>query len=204
MIGVIDYGLGNLQSVQNALEFLNIPHRLVVQPSQIKTCNKLILPGVGAFGQAMEKLGELGFVDELTLWVHTGKPLLGICLGMQLLFESSCEFGQHQGLGFIPGTVRSLKDKVGGLSVPHIGWNNVLKVSDNTRLLSGLNKDETFYFVHSYYCDPTDKKSNAAETCYGIRFTSVVENASLYGCQFHPEKSQRSGLVILKNYWKLC
>jgi len=204
MIGVIDYGFGNLQSVQNALEFLHIPNCLVSQPNQMKTCTRLILPGVGAFGQAMQKLDTLDFIDELRTWVHAGKPLLGICLGMQLLFESSCEFGQYKGLGFISGSVRSLKEKSGELPMPHIGWNDTHKINNNSRLLSGLGKDETYYYVHSYYCDPDDEKLIAAQTSYGFLFTSVVEHGSLYGCQFHPEKSQKAGLRILENYWKLC
>ena len=204
MIGVIDYGFGNLQSVQNALEFLHIPNCLVSQPSQMETCTKIILPGVGAFGQAMEKLKTLGFIENLKGWVAANKPLLGICLGMQLFFDSSCELGEHKGLGFISGHVRSLKEKVRDLPIPHIGWNNILKIKDDSRLLSGISNDESFYYVHSYYCDPADKGLMAAQSDYGLLFASVVEYDLLYGCQFHPEKSQKAGLRIFENYWKLC
>lgn len=204
MIGIIDYGCGNLQSVQNALESLRIPNCLVSTYRQVKVCTKLILPGVGAFGQAMEKLSAMGFIESLKEWVAAQKPLLGICLGMQLLFDSSCELGEYEGLGFISGRVQPLKEKVKRLPMPHMGWNNILKLKDDSKLLSGISNNESFYYLHSYYCDPADRELIAAQSEYGVLFASVVEYGLLYGCQFHPEKSQKAGLRILENFWKIC
>lgn len=204
MIGIIDYGMGNLQSVQNALEHLGLPNAIVARPGELDRCSKLILPGVGAFGQAMERLDALGFSSAIRGWVSSGKPLLGICLGMQLLFESSSELGEHEGLGLMRGSVRPLREKVRGLPVPHIGWNDTSKVKADSRLLAGLGETAAHYYVHSYYCDPADRRLVAAESDYGGAFASVVEDGALFGCQFHPEKSQAAGLLVLKNFGNPC
>lgn len=204
MIGIINYGMGNLGSVQNVLDYLNIPNKIIDNPEDIDNCSKLIIPGVGAFGQAMQRIEELGFSAKLRAWVISSKPLLGICLGMQLFFDTSFEHGEYKGLAFIAGSVRAFRDRIKNLPVPHIGWNNSIKIKDDSLLLSGINNNESFYYVHSFYCDPIDLKFIAAQTDYGFSFTSVIEYGSLYGCQFHPEKSQKAGLKILENFWKLC
>jgi len=201
MIGIINYGVGNLRSVENALNFLNIPNTIIGKPVEIKKCNKLILPGVGAFGPAIKKLNELGFAKE---FIRFGgqKPILGICLGMQLLFEESCEYGHHKGLGLIKGKVLPFSKKIKKLPLPLIGWNEI-KTKRKSPLLQDISNDAAFYFVHSFYCEPTDKSVILASTDYGIKFASIINKNNIYGCQFHPEKSQSAGLKILENFNKL-
>lgn len=205
MIGIVNYGMGNLTSVRNALNFFNIPNEIFDSPSEIKKYDKLILPGVGAFGLAMENIHETGFAEALQEDVLVkNKPLLGLCLGMQLLLDSSCEHGNHKGLGFIKGTVDYLGDRIDNLPIPHMGWNQ-LQVKKNVSLLfkNIPVEEQIYYFVHSFYCDLNDKTLVAAQTTYGISFDVVLEDRHIFGCQFHPEKSQKSGLQILKNFWEL-
>jgi imidazole glycerol-phosphate synthase subunit HisH len=199
MIGILDYKMGNLQSIKNSLDYLNIPNRFIDYPNEILNCDKLILPGVGAFGLAMKRLDELGFIEPIKEFVFLGKPLLGICLGMQLLLDSSEEHGHHLGLGLVKGRVLPFKEKISNLPIPHIGWNDISKKKES-KLLTNIENKASFYFVHSFYCDLTDKKAVAATTDYGFDFDSVIESGNIYGCQFHPEKSQKNGMVILENF----
>lgn len=199
MIGILNYKMGNLKSVKNSLDYLNISNKFVNNARDIKGCDKLILPGVGAFGQAMEQLNDLGFIVALNKFATQNKPLLGLCLGMQLLLESSEEHGFNKGLGFVKGRVLNFKGRVGKLPIPHVGWNNV-KVVKNNPLLAGLKNEVSCYFVHSFYSDLDNKSEVIAVTDYGFEFDSVFAKDNIFGCQFHPEKSQRDGLQILKNF----
>lgn len=201
MIGIINYGMGNLASVKNALDYLNLPNMIVNQPSDIETCDKYILPGVGAFGEAMLKITNNSYSDKLKEYVLMRKrPILGICLGMQLLLESSVEFGFNEGLSFVKGSVSSFGDKIKDLPIPHVGWNSVLS-PPNSRLMKGVDENEkNFYFVHSYYCDLEEEKIIKGQTYYGFMFDAMFEKENIYGVQFHPEKSQKSGLTLLKNF----
>lgn len=202
MIGILNYKMGNLQSVKNSLDYLHISNKFVNLPSEITNCDKLILPGVGAFGLAMKQLEELNFIDPIKEFVSLGKPILGICLGMQLLLDSSEEHGYHAGLGLIKGRALPFNEKITNLPIPHVGWNNISKKKDS-KILNNIEDGDSFYFVHSFYCDLTEKKEIAATTNYGFDFDSVIESGNIYGCQFHPEKSQRAGLTILENFNKI-
>ena len=198
MIGVIDYGMGNLRSVLNALEHLGADARLVDNPEQAARADKLVLPGVGAFGEGMRRLRELGFTDSLPSLAGNGRPLLGICLGMQLLADGSSEHGEHRGLGLIPGRVARI-ETAPSLRIPHVGWNN-LEVERPSRMLSGLPAESTFYYVHSYEFRPGSPELRTATTDYGKAVTACVELGSVFGVQFHPEKSQADGLRLLRNF----
>jgi glutamine amidotransferase len=203
MIAIINYGMGNLGSVQNALTFLGLDSEIVDDPEQLKTYDKAILPGVGAFGQAMQNLNAKGQPQAIKEYVAQGKPLLGICLGMQLLLESSCELGQYEGLGLIKGHVRSLKDKVKKLPIPHVGWNTMETGCPSKIFNNDPAIEPAFYFVHSFYCDVEDKNTVAGTAMYEIKIDVAVEKDNLFGCQFHPEKSQKHGLEILKKFGQL-
>jgi glutamine amidotransferase len=199
MLVVIDYGAGNLRSVLHALHHLGVENvQLAQHPDQLAGATRLILPGVGAFGAGMQKLREQGLVEPIREMVASGIPYLGICLGMQFLFESSNEMGTHAGLGILPGVVRrfpEFKDR----KVPHMGW-NTLQARKESQLLRGLPDNPYAYFVHSYYCEPTSPDDVLIEVDYGIRFTAAVAHEHIYGVQFHPEKSQIVGLQILRNF----
>lgn len=202
MIGIVDYKMGNLQSVKNSLDYLGIESKFVTSPKEIEGCNKLILPGVGAFGLAMKQLNELNLVEPIKKFVKDGKPILGICLGMQLLLDSSEEHGHHMGLSLVRGQVLPFAGKVGNLPIPHVGWNDASQIEES-KILENIEDGDSFYFVHSFYCDVTDKKEVVATTDYGFDFDSVIESNNIYGCQFHPEKSQRAGLFLLENFSKI-
>lgn len=202
MIGIIDIKMCNLRSVKNSLDYLNISNKFINFPKGISDCDKLILPGVGAFGTAMEKLNKNGFTKRINKFAKDGKPILGICLGMQLLMESSEEHGHHLGLGLIKGRVLDFNGKIKNLPIPHIGWNDVVKKGES-KILRDIDKVNSFYFVHSFYCDLLNKKEVVGTTDYGFGFDSVLESRNIFGCQFHPEKSQRAGLIILKNFSKI-
>ena len=200
MIGIINYGMGNLASIQNALNYLQIDSAIFSDPREIQKYDKLILPGVGAFGSAMTNLDTIGFTPRIREVIDRGKvPLLGICLGMQLLLESSMEHGYHKGLGLVGGKVLFLGEKISNLPLPHVGWNDLL-IRSGTRLLKGLPNQSSFYFVHNFYCRVTDESVVTGTTEYGFPFATVLESGNIFGCQFHPEKSQKSGLIILRNY----
>jgi glutamine amidotransferase len=198
MIGVVDYGVGNLRSVLNALESIEADAELVQTPAQAREKDKIVLPGVGAFGAAMERLDEQGFAEALPELVAEGRPLLGICLGMQLLADRSTEHGDHAGLGLIPGQVVRI-DTDPSLRVPHVGWNECT-VLRPAPLLEGLDDGATFYFVHSYVFETEDPEAVTATTDYGRPLTACVGGDGVHGAQFHPEKSQRDGLTLLRNF----
>lgn len=201
MVGIIDYGMGNLTSIKNALNFLNIPNEIFNRSNQINKYSKLILPGVGAFGIAMHNLKHLGFDDAIKDFTTIKQqPILGVCLGMQLLFESSSEHGNHKGLGLIQGHVKFLGEAISDLPVPHVGWNHLIFKNDSELLKNIEEKEQIYYFVHSYFCDSTDRSVVKATVNYGISFDVIIENHLFFGCQFHPEKSQKSGLELLKNF----
>ena len=204
IIRIIDYGMGNLRSVQKALERIGQEAVLTNDPSEVRCARKLILPGVGAFGAAMANLERLGLVEAIRDFAETGRPFLGICLGMQLLLSESEEQGDFKGLDLVPGRVVKFfkSEDVGpsttGLKVPHMGWNSLRKTSD-CPLLEGVHEGANVYFVHSYYADPP-KDAIAALTDYGIEFCSVIWKDNIYATQFHPEKSGAIGLRMLENF----
>lgn len=201
MLAVIDYGAGNLRSVLHALNYLAAENVRVVQTARdLKGAEKIILPGVGAFGAGMQKLREHDLIQPIRDAVFAGTPYLGICLGMQFLFERSDEMGHHEGLGILPGYVTRFPDDL-GLKVPHMGWNN-LQIRKPSDLLDNLQVDSYAYFVHSYYCVPAESSDIVATVDYGIPFTAVIQRDNIYGIQCHPEKSQRTGLQILTNFLK--
>ena len=204
MIGIINYGMGNLTSVKNALDFLQVPNSIIDKAEEFDTCDKLILPGVGAFALAMKNLEDSGLKKSIINFTQEKKkPILGLCLGMQLLFESSTEHGFHKGLGIVKGEVKDLNETVKDLPVPHMGWNS-LNSKDTSLLLKNIPKEEqVFYFVHSYYCLAADTSMVSATVDYSITFDVVIEKDNFFGCQFHPEKSQKSGLQLLKNFGDL-
>ena len=203
MIAIIDYGAGNIKSVINAFKFLGHECVLLSEPKSLKEHSHIVLPGVGAFGEAMKKLKFNGMDEAIKETVKSGKAFIGICLGMQLLFEKSFEFGEHEGLGLIAGEVIKFNeakfDKP--LKIPHVGW-NTLSFKQNSPLRLGLKELEYLYFVHSYYV-VCDDKFALAKTTYGYEFTSAVQHENLFGFQPHPEKSHEVGLKILENFARL-
>lgn len=198
MIAIVDYGMGNLRSVQKAFEKLGVDAQICNTPSQISQVEKLVLPGVGAFRDAMAELHRQQLVEPIREHLAADRPFLGICLGLQLLFDVSHEDGRWTGLGVIPGEVVRFRDQP-GLKVPHMGWNTVSAVRD-CPLFAQIPAESHFYFVHSYYVVPRDPDVVAAETDYGGPFTSVIQRGRLFATQFHPEKSQSHGLQLLKNF----
>jgi len=199
-VAIVDYGLGNLRSVAGAVEHLGHAARITAEPAELRDAAKLILPGVGAFGDGMAKLRARGLDEALTREVvEGGKPLLGICLGFQLLAEASEEFGEHQGLGWIAGRVTRLRPDDASLPVPHVGWNELHQVRPS-RLFAGIADGALFYFVHSYRLAPRAGGLAVGETDYGGRFVAAIERDNILGTQFHPEKSQKDGLAVLGNF----
>ena len=196
MIAVIDYGMGNLKSVQKGFEKVGFDAVVSSEREVIENASHLVLPGVGAFKDCMHNLEEKGLVEPVLKGIEKGKPFLGICLGLQLLFEKSEEFGAHKGLGLIKGKVARFPKS--DLKVPHMGWNSIKKKSD-TPLLKQIDDNSYFYFVHSYYVIPEDNVT-ATSTEYGFEFTSSIIKDNIFACQFHPEKSQKEGLKILKAF----
>lgn len=199
-IALIDYGIGNLRSVEKALAAVGARVVLTSSTQDILAAQKIVLPGVGAFGDGIAGLRQRGQIPVLLQAVRRGTPLLGICLGMQLLFESSEEAPQVNGLGILPGQVRRFTDP--GLKNPQTGWNQI-KPLHNTPLLKGLPPGSYAYFNHGYYCYPSLESDWLASTAYGVDFASVAGRGNLFGVQFHPEKSQQVGLQILKNFVEL-
>ena len=200
MIGIIDYGVGNLFSLRSS--FAAIGEEVVISGEEgvLRTADKLILPGVGAFEDAAKKLRQNGLDRFVREQAALGKPLLGICLGMQMLFERSYEYGVHEGLGLLKGEVVPMEGKLPAeLKIPHIGWNKLEFVNRQSLLLSGIREGDFVYFVHSYYASGCED-SLAAVTDYGMPITAMVEKGNIYGCQFHPEKSGNVGLSILRAF----
>ncbi|TMK39854.1 MAG: imidazole glycerol phosphate synthase subunit HisH [Actinobacteria bacterium] len=198
MLAVINYGMGNLRSVLNALAALGADARVVDTAAELGDAEKIILPGVGAFGDGMANLRRAHLAAAIIGHAKTGKPLLGICLGMQLLASESTEHGQHAGLDLIPGSVERIAPGH-GLRVPHVGWNSI-KVIQPSPLLDDLEAEPTFYFLHSYHLIPAQGQASVATVDYGERLVACVQRANVFGAQFHPEKSQRDGLRVLKNF----
>jgi glutamine amidotransferase len=199
MLAVIDYGAGNLRSVLHALNALGAESiRVVRTPHELRGADKIILPGVGAFGAGMNALRDQGLVGPLRDAAFAGTPLFGICLGMQFLFETSDEMGDHDGLGILSGRVTRIP-QTGGLKIPHMGWNTV-HATRPSALTDRLGADAYAYFVHSYHCLPADPADVLLTTHYGVSIVAGVERGSVYGVQFHPEKSQQTGLNILAGF----
>lgn len=200
MIAIIDSGVGNIQSAANAFEHIGADFKITKRSQDLKKADKIVFPGVGAFCDGMNAIHKSGLIDVLEEQVlEKGKPYLGICLGMQLLAEVGLEDGQYKGLGWVQGKVRRLNIKQQKLKLPHIGWNNVV-AKKNSSLFDNLNTNPTFYFVHSYVLDPKDKSIIAATCDYGEKFVASIQYKNIFGVQFHPEKSQKNGLQLLKNF----
>jgi imidazole glycerol-phosphate synthase subunit HisH len=197
MIAAVNYGLGNLHSVNKALVHVGGEAVVTDDPEKILGADKLVLPGVGAFADGIAGLAARGLVSVVKQFARSGKPMLGICLGMQLLFDESEEQGLHQGLGLLPGRVVFFRQP--GIKIPQIGWNQV-EVSKPSRLMAGIEDGDYFYFNHGYYCVPENAADALTITEYGVKFASAVERENVFGVQFHPEKSQKTGLTILKNF----
>jgi len=209
MIVIVDYGMGNLRSVHKGFEKVGFPAVVTQDPGSIRKASGLVLPGVGAFKKAMENLTELGLVEPIKEFIAGGKPFLGICLGLQLLFSESEEFGVQSGLGIFAGRVVRFPFSNPGspptrdsLKVPHMGWNAV-QLQKRVPILEGIEDGVHFYFVHSYYPSPDDRDIVATTTDYGGEFVSSISRGKLFACQFHPEKSQAVGLKILRNFGTL-
>lgn len=203
MIAIIDYGMGNLRSVQKGFEKVGAQAVVTADPRTLLEAEKVVLPGVGAFRDCMTNLEQAGFVEPLLRMIAEGRPFLGICLGLQLLFTESEEFGSHKGLNVIPGRVlrfpEGMRDAGEELKVPHMGWNQI-NFKKQSRVFEGIDDGSNVYFVHSYYVKPDDDAIIAAETEYGIEFCSAIWKDNIVATQFHPEKSQDVGLRILKNF----
>ncbi len=214
MVAIIDYGMGNLRSVQKALERVGGRTRIVSTKNGLSRADKIVLPGVGAFGDAMKELTRLRLVEPIKKAIDEGKIFLGLCLGLQLLFDESEESRGVKGLGILKGKVkrfdfkgRGSRLKVQGLKVPHMGWNNIVQSSElgvrSSKILKGVPDGAYMYFVHSYYAEPMDKSVILTTTGYGINFVSGICKGNIYAFQFHPEKSQKAGLKILSNFVRL-
>jgi len=204
MIGIVDYGLGNLSAFKNAYNFLGIPCEIISNLSEVKNCSHLILPGVGSFDYAMKCFINCKLFDAVNKAViDERKPILGVCVGMQMMFDSS-EEGIYKGLSWIPGIVSKFPKATNSsisYPLPHIGWNTVILTNKN-KLIDGVSNKE-FYFLHSYNCIPNHTNASIAKTNYGIDFTSVVNIDNIYGTQFHPEKSHTAGLKVLSNFYSV-
>lgn len=205
MIAIADYGVGNIFSLQSSFKFIGADVYLTANPAELSKADKIILPGVGAFEDAAKKLKASGMWDAILKETGKGKPLLGICLGMQMLFKKSFEYGEHEGLGLIKGSICPIEDDITeGLKIPHIGWNSLSfpKNREKSKLFKYINEGDFVYFVHSYY-GKNCEESLIATTEYGGTLTAAVESGCVYGTQFHPEKSGDVGLKILKAFTEL-
>ena len=196
-IAIIDYGVGNLRSVEKAFTTQGISAIVTDDEATLRSADKLVLPGVGAFAACMDGLRSRGFDQLVIEAAGAGKPILGLCVGLQMMFEEGHEFGIHRGLGLMPGRVVRFPE---GLHVPHIGWNQVHLRQPNHPLFHDLPDHSFFYFVHSFYVEPTDQDCVIGETDYGIKYASICGRGSVIGVQFHPEKSQSAGLRLLRNF----
>lgn len=203
-VAVVDYESGNLTSVCNALEFIECEYTLTRDRKQLAGASHLILPGVGSYKGTMEALANFELVSLLSdLVMDGGRYFLGVCVGMQILSKKGDEFGETSGLGWIDGITNSLDVKTLGLSLPHVGWNEISGNLQNSKLLSGLNEDPVFYFVHSFSLRATGENNFTGYTHYGEQFVSMVEKDNIFGVQFHPEKSQQAGLQLLRTFTEL-
>jgi len=199
MIGIIDYGAGNLHSVRKAFSYLEKDCLIVQNPGDLAKVTRIVLPGVGSFGHAVTEIRKRNWFAPLRDWLTKGRPFLGICLGMQLLFETSDESSESAGFSVMEGTCRKFKEK----KVPQIGWNDI-EIKKYSPLFAGLRSRDYFYFVHSFYVVPRDEKDTRAETFYGSYYTSVVGRDRIFGVQFHPENSGDKGLRLLRNWVERC
>lgn len=203
MLAIIDYGVGNLFSLSRSLEYLEVECKITRSLDELKSADRIILPGVGAFGDARKKLEELSLVESIQELAASGKPFLGICLGMQLLFDKSEEFGEHLGLGLIPGRIVSMREAFDqaniDLKVPQIGWNKLDVQNAESPLVKSLGENDFVYYVHSYYATDCEEHL-VADSEYGLSIPGIVQNKNVYGTQFHPEKSGDVGLNILKAF----
>ncbi|MDA8175105.1 MAG: imidazole glycerol phosphate synthase subunit HisH [Nitrospiraceae bacterium] len=200
MIAVVDYGMGNLRSVEKALQMVGADARIVSSAQAVKDARGVVLPGVGAFSDCMRNLESQGLKIPVLDAIKSGKPFLGICLGLQLLFTESCEFGRHEGLGVFAGKVVRFPEQT-SLKVPHMGWNSI-SIINKAPLLEDIQNGASFYFVHSYYVVPEDASITATTTSYGVEYTSMVWKDNVFATQFHPEKSQAVGLNMLASFKK--
>lgn len=198
MITIVDYGAGNIGSVEKAFQYLGQPVVLASTPQEVASADALVLPGVGAMGDAMENLKKRGLAEPIISHIKANKPFLGICLGLQMLFEESEEGGCVKGLGVFPGKVRRFSDNM-GLKIPQMGWNQLL-IKEGSRLFAGIPQEADTYFVHSYYLTAENREMVAARCEYGIPFDVAIEQGNVFATQFHPEKSGKVGLQILKNF----
>lgn len=202
-IAIVDYGMGNLRSVYNALDLLGYPADLISDPHELKKFDHVILPGVGSFRICMENLKKSGFDHSIIEYVQTGKPLMGICLGMQILASKGYEDGETSGLGLIPGEIKKIIPTDKTIKIPHVGWNDVtFKLSEKHPLANKIKNSQVFYFTHSFYFDCMKSDYSVGETLYGSLFTSAVLNNNVFATQFHPEKSQDAGLKLFHNFIK--
>ena len=199
MIAIVDYGVGNLRSVQKAFEHVGAEAVVTSDVDQINSADKIVLPGVGAMQPAYDKLESLNLIDPIKQAVESGKPFLGICVGFQLLFERSDEGGGSTGLGILKGSVKRFESE----KIPQMGWNKINVDTSNAKLFKGIDNGSFVYFCHSYYAAPEDTSVTSTLTDYGINYCSSVTKDNIYGVQFHPEKSQEIGLNILKNFTEL-
>lgn len=200
MITVVDYGMGNLRSVAKAFEAVGANIKVSSKPEDIKNSKAIVIPGVGAFKDAIKHLKELNLYDEIINHINDKKPYFGICLGLQILFEKGYEFGEHRGLGIIKGKVIRFTQKE-GYKIPHMGWNQV-NIKQKNGLFKNIKNSEFFYFVHSFYVVPEDSRVIASTTDYINEFCSSIQIDNIWAVQFHPEKSQKPGLKLIKNFVK--
>lgn len=198
MIAIIDYGAGNIQSVKKALNYIGCDTFITNDKTKISNADGVILPGVGSFGDTMDSINSYGLKDSIIEYAKSGKPFLGICLGLQLLFPKSDESPDKDGLGIFDGDVNKIPSDT-GLKIPHIGWNS-LDIKKQDGLFKGIGKNPYVYFVHSYFLDAKDKNIVSAQTEYGVKIDAAIENNNVFAVQFHPEKSGETGLKILKNF----
>lgn len=201
MIAIIDYGASNLRSVEKAFKYIGKDAKVTSDEKTILSASRLVLPGNGAFGDCMAALHKTGLIFSIKKFIETGKPFLGICIGMQVLFEESSEFGRHKGIGFLEGKVTKFSDDIikNGGKIPHIGWNGVRKIGES-KLFQGIDDGSFFYFVHSFYADALSNPAVAGVCDYYGDFTAAVEKDNISGVQFHPEKSLKAGLKLLNNF----
>lgn len=201
MIAIIDYGAGNIQSVYKALKFIDCECKITSDKNEILNADGAILPGQGEFGDCMNSIKNSGIKETVEEFIKTGKPFLGICVGLQLLFEKSEESPKTEGLGIFKGTIKRIPNGE-GLKIPHMGWNSI-EIKKRDGLLKGVESGEYFYFVHSYYLDAEDKDIVSSQTQYGVKIDASVSRNNVYATQFHPEKSGEAGLKLLNNFKKL-
>lgn len=199
MIGIIDYGAGNLCSVKNALDYYKFKNHFIKKPEELKRVEKIILPGVGAFGSAIIKLKKSGLFDAIYQWLKKDQPFLGICLGLQLLFEESEESKGEKGFGIFRGITKRLRH----YKIPQIGWNSV-RILKDSNLVQAKKNILYFYFLHSYYVDTPERDLIIGMTEYGVEYPSIINRGNIYGIQFHPEKSGINGLLLLRNWVERC